>query len=91
MKKGAPSVQCFKLDQTFFGFKPQDRVALHSTLFDLVWQGEGRWSWETVYNLPVNTRKFWINKINDKLTPTEPTTNVTKDLPQMPTVSKSKK
>ena len=89
--QGTPSVQCFRLDQTFFGFKPADRVILHSILFDLVWQGQGRWSWETVYNLPVNTRKFWINKLNDKLTPPELTTNITKDLPKMPTVPKSKK
>lgn len=89
---GAPSVQCFRLDQTFFGFKPEDRVILHSNLFDLVWAGEGRWTWETVYNLPVNTRKFWINKLNDKLQPPEPKTNVTKEtLSKMPHHPKSKK
>lgn len=64
---GAPSLQGFRLDQTFFGFKPEDRVKLHESLFDLIWFGQGRWDWETLYTMPVYLRRFWIKKIN-KLT-----------------------
>jgi hypothetical protein len=55
------------LDQTFFGFSPKDKIILHENLFNLIWFGEGRWSWETVYNLPVPIRKLWIKKVNEIL------------------------
>ncbi len=61
---GAPSLPCFRLEQTFFGFKPEDRVTLHSTLFNLIWVGEGRWDWNTIYNMPVFLRKYWIKRLN---------------------------
>jgi hypothetical protein len=61
---GAPSLQGFQLAQTFFGFKPNDRITLHENLFNLVWRGEGRWDWDTVYHMPIMLRRFWIKKIN---------------------------
>lgn len=60
----ALSLPAFVLEQTFFGFKPIDRTHLHDSLFNLVWWGEGRWDWDTVYNMPIFIRKFWIDKIN---------------------------
>ncbi len=54
------------MDPTFFGFKPEDRVTLHDNLFELLMRGDGRWDWNTLYNLPVFIRKFWIRKINQK-------------------------
>ena len=64
MKTEAPSVLGFKLDQTFFGFKPQDRVQLHENIFNLLWHGEGRWDWDTIYNMPIFLRKFYIKRVN---------------------------
>ena len=64
VKTGAPSTPGFRLEQTFFGFKPEDRVQLHSSLFDLIWFGAGRWDWQTLYTMPVHIRRFWISKIN---------------------------
>jgi hypothetical protein len=61
---GTPSLQCFKLEQTFFGFKLEDRVQLHESLFNLVWFGQGRWTWSDLYSMPVYLRRFWINKVN---------------------------
>jgi len=61
---GAPSSPGFQLGQTFFGFKPEDRVIHHESLFNLLWYGAGRWDWETLYNMPVYLRRFWIKKIN---------------------------
>lgn len=60
----APSMPCFNLAPTFFGFKPEHQVQLHDQLFELVWAGEGRWDWDTIYNLPIHLRKFWVTKIN---------------------------
>jgi hypothetical protein len=33
-------------------------------LFDLLWAGEGRFDWDTIYNLPLPIRRFWVTKIN---------------------------
>jgi len=52
------------LGQTFFGFKPEDRIALHENIFNLIWHGEGRWDWDTIYNMPLFLRKFYIKQIN---------------------------
>jgi len=60
----APLLPGFKLDQTFFGFNPEDRVKLHGQLFDLLWVGEGRWDWDTLYSMPIHLRSFYIKKIN---------------------------
>lgn len=64
MKRGTPSEQGFNLEQTFFGFNPADRITFHENLFNLIWYGEGRWTWDDVYYMPIFLRKFWINKIN---------------------------
>lgn len=64
---GTPSLQCFQLEQTFFGFKIEDRVQLHESLFNLVWHGAGRWTWQDLYNMPVYLRRFWIRKINQMI------------------------
>ena len=64
MKTEAPSLLGFKLDQTFFGFNPQDRVQLHENIFNLLWHGEGRWDWDTIYNMPIFLRKFYIKQVN---------------------------
>jgi len=61
---GAPSYLGFPLEQTFFGFKAEDRVQLHESLFNLVWHGNGRWLWSELYHMPVYLRRFWIRKIN---------------------------
>lgn len=65
---GAPSVPGFNLDQTFFGFRPEHQVQLHDQLYELLIAGEGRWDWETIYNLPLHIRKFWVSKINKQRT-----------------------
>lgn len=64
MKPEAPLLPGFNLEQTFFGFDAQDRVALHENIFNLIWHGEGRWDWDTVYNMPVHLRRYWIKRVN---------------------------
>ena len=64
MKRETPSLPGFRLEQTFFGFKPEDRVALHETIFNLIWAGAGRWDWDTIYTMPIPIRRFWISKLN---------------------------
>jgi hypothetical protein len=52
------------LDQTFFGFKPEQRVDLHDNLFNLLWHGDGRWDWDMLYNMPIFLRKFYVKRVN---------------------------
>lgn len=85
MNQEAPSHLNFNLDQTFFGFSAEDRKQLHASLFDIVWHSEGRFDWDTVYNAPVFLRKFWVNRINEKLAPPAKTKT---DVPRMPATSK---
>ena len=59
----APSLPCFNLEQTFFGFKPEDRIHLHENIFNLIWYGEGRWDWDTIYNIPIFLRKFYVSQV----------------------------
>jgi hypothetical protein len=71
------------LDQTFFGFKPADRVILHENLFDLIWYGEGRWTFTDIYNMPIPMRRMWVNKLNEKLHP-----NKSSPPPNQPNIAK---
>ena len=68
------SILGFNLDQTFFGYKPSDRLQLHESLFELIWQGQGRWDFDDVYYMPLPMRRLWIKKLNEKLNPSETTT-----------------
>jgi len=60
----APLRPGFSLQQTFFGFKPEDRIILHESIFNLIWHGEGRWDWDTIYNMPIFLRRFYVTRIN---------------------------
>lgn len=53
------------MDQNFFGFRPEHRPEMHDNLFNLLWYGEGRWDWDTIYNMPVHIRRHWIKRVND--------------------------
>ncbi len=60
----APSLLGFQLDQTFFGFKPEDRVTFHENIFNFIWYSDGKFSWDDVYNMPIFLRNFYTKKIN---------------------------
>jgi hypothetical protein len=60
----APLLPGFKLKPTFFGFDAKDKIALHENIFNLIWFGEGRWDWNTIYNMPVHIRALWTRKVN---------------------------
>ena len=66
---GAPSILNFKLGENFFGIDAKYKVALHDQLFELVWAGDGKWDWNTVYHLPLHLKRMWIVKINQKSQP----------------------
>ena len=67
MRTGALLLLPFNLTQTFFGYKPADAIELHNQLFEFVWMSDGKFDWDTVYNMPIFIRNFWIRKLNHKL------------------------
>jgi hypothetical protein len=54
----------FQLSLIFSGFNAKYRLQLHETIFDIVWFGEGRWSWQDIYDMPIFLRRYWIKRIN---------------------------
>jgi len=69
----ASSPPGFRLDQTFFINDPSDKKYIHEEIFWLVWRGEGRWDWNTVYNWPVWLRKYYVMQLTKILTQQTPT------------------
>ena len=47
----------------FFGLSHNYRKILHSSIFDLIYHGNGGFNWNDVYNMPVWARRFYISKI----------------------------
>lgn len=47
----------------FFGLNLNYRKHLHSHIFDLIYHGNGGFTFSDVYNMPVWARKFYIQKI----------------------------
>lgn len=52
---------------TFFGLGPNYRPILHREIFNLVYYGNGGYTWDAVYDFPVWLRKFYIRLINETL------------------------
>ena len=55
------------MEQTFFGFKPADRVTMHESIFEILWYASGRLSWDDIYHMPIFLRRFYIKKINKQI------------------------
>ena len=64
-----PSNHHFKLDSTFFGLNTNYSVYIQDLIFDMIWQSDGRFDWDTLYNMPIYLRTHYLKKINQKLTP----------------------
>jgi hypothetical protein len=61
---GAPSSICFHSTHQFLYFDSEYQITFHNQLFDLLWAGEGRWSFQDIYELPLRIRKLWISRVN---------------------------
>ena len=80
----APLLPGFKLDLTFFGLSKSHRAKLHEQIFDIIWAGQGRWSWDDIYHMPIPMRMFWINRINDKIEIANSPKNTASSTPRAP-------
>ena len=48
----------------FFGLGLEYKLGLHKEIFSLCYHGQGGFTWEDVYNLPIYLRRFYILEIN---------------------------
>ena len=80
------SLLAFDLTPTFFGYKPEDSISLHDQLFEFIWMSDGRFDWDTVDNMPIFIRNFWIRKLNHKLAERA---NVCTSAPKKKSIAKS--
>ena len=48
----------------FFGLGPNYRPVLHEEIFNLVYYGNGGYTWDAVYDFPIWLRKYYIKLIN---------------------------
>jgi hypothetical protein len=55
------------LGSTFFGLTPEYRLSVFNNIHDIVYYGNGGFSWTEVYNMPIWLRKFTFNKIKETL------------------------
>jgi len=60
----APSFLPFNLEQTFFGFKPEDRVKFHEGIFNLLWYANGKLAWDDIYHMPIFLRNYYVKRVN---------------------------
>ena len=55
----------------FFTRGPSYRPILHKEIFQLVYAGNGGFTWEAVYHMPVWLRRFYIKELRE-ITKEEP-------------------
>ncbi|WWT39326.1 hypothetical protein [Microcystis phage Mel-JY01] len=48
---------------TFFGLSNEYRLALHDEIFSLCFHGAGGFEFNSVYNMPIMLRRYYIKKI----------------------------
>lgn len=53
------------MGSTFFGLTPEDKLRIYSTIHEIVFHGNGGYSWTEVYNMPIWLRNFTFNKLKD--------------------------
>ena len=55
----------FNLILTFFGLSPETRGNIFRQIHEIVFHGQGGYSWEVVYNMPVCLRRFTFNTLQE--------------------------
>lgn len=51
----------------FFGLGLEYKAGLHEEIFSLCYYGQGGFTWNEVYNLPIHLRRFYIKKVQEAI------------------------
>lgn len=57
----------YQLELTFFGLTPEYKKIVLDEIFLLCYHGNGGWTHEEVYNMPIRYRHFYLHKINETI------------------------
>lgn len=52
-----------RLPQTFFGLRPESRPLIHEEIFSVCYYGNGGFTHDQVYTMPIYLRKFYLQMI----------------------------
>lgn len=58
-------VSIFRLLLTFFGLTPEYRSIVFTQLHEIVFHGQGGYTWSDVYNMPIWLRRFTFSKLKE--------------------------
>jgi hypothetical protein len=53
------------LDLTFFGLTQEYRLSLFKIIHEIVFNGQGGYDWNTVYNMPIWLRRFTFETLRE--------------------------
>lgn len=48
----------------FFGLGTDYKLGLHEEIFSLCYYGQGGFTWDEVYELPIHLRRFYIQQVS---------------------------
>jgi len=60
-----PSLPDFNFNQTFFGLSPDYGFYLQNLIFDIIWQSNGRFDWNTLYYMPIHIRNLYAKRVTE--------------------------
>jgi len=52
---------------TFFGLTPEYKLTLHKDIFNMVTYGKGGWDWDTIYNMTIFLRLYYMKLLGESL------------------------
>ncbi len=52
---------------TFFGLTPEYKLDVHRSIFNMVTYGKGGWDWNTLYNMPIFLRLYYMKLLGEAL------------------------
>jgi hypothetical protein len=53
------------LGPTFFGLTSEDKAAIHKSMFSMLYAGNGGFTFDQVYSMPVYLRNFYLKQLRD--------------------------
>ena len=51
----------------FFGLGLNYKTGMHEEIFSLCYYGQGGFTWDEVYGLPIHLRRFYIKKVQEEI------------------------
>jgi hypothetical protein len=55
----------FQFQLTFFGLTPEYRLSIFKIIHEIVFNGQGGYDWNTVYNMPLWLRRFTYETLRE--------------------------